>query len=165
MSTQELEETEVEFMDNGETTVAVIDDEAYNLSEGDVVFHETGDETLLITSGDVYRAEYDEDGWLILSEDTPEFVLEALDETEERYADADAYGFPIELDVGFRSDEAVFSSAWQTETLRPSMDVARRIDGVIKEVTLTIEVDENGEVTVTDVSLWPNKSNVLLDIC
>lgn len=163
MSTQEAD-SQVEFMDNGDTTVAVVDDEAYNLSNDDVVFHQTTDEVLLITVDDVYHAEYDEDEWIVLSEDVPEIVLEALDDEEIRYADAEAYGFPVEINVGFRSDDAVFRSAWQKEKLRPSMDVAEQIQGSIAEVTLTLQVEETGGIVVTDVSLWPSSSQVTVDL-
>lgn len=164
MSTQDVT-SQVEFMDNGETTVAVVDEEAYNLSGDDVAFHEIEDgSTLLITADDVYHATYDEDEWMIVSDDVPEFVLEVLDDAEIRYADAEAYGFPVEIDVGFRSDNAVFRSAWQKEKLRPSMDVAQNIQGSIAEVTLTLEVDENGGIVVTDLGLWPDSSQVTVDL-
>lgn len=162
MSTQDIT-TEIEFMDNESNTIAVVDDEAYNLSGTDVAFHENEEGLILITAEDAYLAEYDEDDWLIVSEDTPEFVLEALEENELRYADAEAYGFPVEINAGFRSDDVVYDSAWRQEKLRPSMDIMERIN-TITEVTLELEVSEDGEVRVTDLSLWPTASNVTVDI-
>jgi hypothetical protein len=157
------EQTEVEFVNDG--SVAVVGDEAYKLSEDSPVFHENDDELLIISVGEYYRAEYDENGWVVVDEDAPDFVTDALDShPDKRYADADVQGYPIEFDVGFRSDEAVFSNAWQREVLRPASPIAKEIQGIIKEVKLTIEVEENGEVTVTDVGLWPDKSNVSLEL-
>lgn len=159
-----VQEPEVEFMENNGTTVAVIDGEAYNLSDGEVAIHETDNSLVLITENDSYHAELDENGWVILSEDTPDSVLTKLDEEDLRYADAEVTGFPAELDVGFRSDEAVYSSAWQNEVLRPSMDVAEEIDGAIREVKLTLEIEEDGSITVTDLGVWPNHTDVEIDI-
>lgn len=162
MSAENLE-TEIEFMENDSTTVAIVDDEAYNVSGTDVEFHENEEGLILITAEDAYLAEYDEDGWLIVSEDTPEFVLEAIDERDIRYADAEAYGFPVEISATLRSEDVVYDSAWRTEKLRPSMDIMDKINS-ITEATLTLEVTEDGEVRVTDLGLWPNASNVTIDI-
>lgn len=157
------EQNKVEFMDDG--NVAVVEDEAYTVSENSPVFHESDDELFIISVGEYYRAEYDEDGWVVVDTDVPDFVIDALDSHEDkRYADADVQGYPIEFDVGFRSDDAVFRNAWQREVLRPSSPVAKEIQGLIKEVTLTIELNENGEMAVTDVSLWPDKPDVSFDL-
>lgn len=163
MSTQETD-SPVKFMSEGDTTVAIVDDEAYNLTGEDVALHRTDDELYLLTADDYYTAEYDDDEWLVLEDDVPQPVLDKLDSEEIRYADAEVEGFPVEIPVGFRSDDAVFRSAWQKEKLRPSMDVAEKIQGSIAEVTLTLEVDEDGSIVVTDVSLWPSSSQVTVDL-
>jgi len=151
---------EPEHIQNDTNTIVAIEDEAYNLSNDEFAIHNGTESTYILTTEEYYEVEYDEDGWMILSEDIPDSVSEKLDEKDIRYADSEVEGFPIELPVSFRSDEAIFDSAWQQEKIRPSMSIMNEIDGAIKEVTLTLEIHSNGEIVVSDVNLWPSSPNV-----
>jgi len=154
----------VKFVSDSDDCAAIIDDEAYNISPGEVVIHETDDQLYVITDGEYYVASYDENEWVVLDEDAPQFVVDELESRSIRFADADVRGFPIKLDVSYRSDDAIFDSSWQNEVLRPSSEVAQEIHGSIKEVGLTLEIQENGDIRAIGVSLWPNNSNVTLDL-
>lgn len=155
---------DVEYLENGNSTVVVIDDTAYNLSGEEVIIHEVEDGVLLITEDELYESTYDEDGWLIAPKNAPDFVLNAVEDEDIRYADVDVEGFPIQLDASFRSDGGLPRAAWQREVIRPSMDIIDDIDGVIEEVTLTMTIESNGDITVTDVSVWPDSTSVSFDL-
>lgn len=158
----------VEYVESDTGTVAIVDDDAYKLSsETDVVLHEAEDSEsiLLITQDEVYVSEYDSDGWLIAPEGAPEYVMDFLDDQSIRYAEADVYGYPIEFTVGFGSSpHTIYETAWQKEHMRPSSKVMDQIESSIQTVQLTIQVDSEANIQITDVSVFPDKSSVTFDL-
>jgi hypothetical protein len=163
MCTEQL----VEYVEGDDSTVALVGDSAYKLTdESPLETHELGDDSLLVISRDeYYEVDESSNGWLIPSSEMPTEIVELLsDEFGHRVADWDIDGKDVSFDVGFRSDNSLYSSAWQSESVRPGSEVLETISDSIKEVTLTVELSEEGTLTVTDFELWPNNSSVEVDI-
>ena len=159
-------EDAVNFIDTDEhKTIAVVDEEAYNISSDEVVTHESNGTVYVITTEDYYIGEYDEDGWLTFSEKIPKNIIDSLRENERRCADVESESFPIEFEVGYRSDNELYDTAWRQEILRPSSKEAKNLQNKITEVKLTIELSKDGCIHITDIRTWPDNSNVKIDIC
>lgn len=150
-------ETEVQILEDGDTAVAVYGDETQTVTEDEAAVFETERGYAFATVDGTYQVKTDEDGWLILDGTEPEHLAEFLRDHESlRFAEADYSGFPVTFKVGYRSDEALYRAAWQEEAIRPGEEVTQEISGEIAEVTLTVEVDADASITVTDIGVWPS---------
>ena len=159
-----MNDVKVDFLQKDNSTVVIVEEEAYHLNEGEVEFHITDDGVIAVTHDDYYLLERDENDWYIVTEDVPECVLEELDNANERYADAEAEGWPVEFEVGVRTNNTIYNSSWQQEKIRPSSEVGRLLDNCLDEIQLEVSVEEHGEVTITDLDLWGESKNVSIDI-
>lgn len=158
-----MSEDKIEFISNQDRTVAIIEDEAYNIEKNELIVHEDNDNSVyLISEDEYYITEFDEDGWLKTSCDIPDDILDKLDEKELRFSDVEARGLPTKFDVTYRSDTALYDSVWQNEVFRPSTEEAINLQGVINSVTLEIEMDENKNITIVGLRTWPDNIDVNL---
>lgn len=149
----------VEFMDADDETVALIDDEAYRLSSGDVQLHPQpeNNELVILTADEYYVADIDENGWLILPEDTPTFVQEYISsETNKRFSDADIQDFPLEISFGYRNENVLENAAWRNEVIRPETDLIKSLPN-IRTVSFEGHIHEDGTLTITDMKFRPSR--------
>ena len=86
-------------------------------------------------------------------------------EVEERVIlEADVSGYPVEFSVSYSGQNALFDSAWREEKIRPESPVAKDIQNEVSEVILDVTVDEQGQITITDLKVWPDSTSVSVDI-
>lgn len=157
----------VEFVETSTKLIAVIKDESHVISDGDVVIHDGSDEgeLLFISANGVFPASYNDRGWVTFPEidDIPEEVVAAARKDNAiGVAEADVSGYPVKFDVVYKADDPVYSQAWQTRMIRPS--VAEGLKNEMSEIYLTVQVNEDGHVTITDLDFWPLSSSVTIDL-
>lgn len=149
----------VEFIETDEDTVALIDDEAYRLSSNDVQLHPQSEEDriIILTAEEYYVAEVDENDWLVLPDNTPEFVREYISsETRERFADADVQDFPLDISFGYRNENVLENKAWRNEIIRPDTDLINSLPN-IRTVSFKGQIHEDGTITITDMKFRPSR--------
>ena len=102
-------------------------------------------------------SDIDENGWLILPEDTPTFVQEYISsETNKRFSDADIQDFPLEISFGYRNENVLENAAWRNEVIRPETDLIKSLPN-IRTVSFEGHIHEDGTLTITDMKFRPSR--------
>lgn len=166
MDTKLDEPTKIEpdkVIENEDAVIYTFEGDAYRIEKGEIELESDEDGIVFVTYQGLFYAPFDPDGWVILSGDEPEIVTDVCNSRDVRFADADYEGYPITMEVGYRTDDNITRSLWQNDKVRPK-EIESLINKDITEVRLSVEIDGSGHITVTDVSIWPDNSNVSFDI-
>lgn len=166
MDTKLDEPTEIEpdeAIENDDALIYTFEGDAYRIEKGEIELESDEDGIVFVTYQGLFYAPFDPDGWVILSGDEPEIVTDICSSKDVRFADADYEGYPITMEVGYRTDDNITRSLWQNDKVRPK-EIESLINKDITEVRLSVEIDGSGHITVTDVSVWPDNPNVTFDI-
>jgi hypothetical protein len=137
------------------------------MDEDTLQIHKVGPTSfLIITLEEVYSVKYDDKGWMFLEDvdEIPSYIQEMLEDRDETFAEADVSGYPVEFSVSYSGQNALFDSAWREEKIRPESPVAKDIQNEVSEVILDVTVDEQGQITITDLKVWPDSTSVSVDI-